>query len=134
MSVLCSIASWAWFSLCTRAVLVSTDNGEIDHRIFIAEIFGETLIDATSMPACMARENYSEISEPLRQNLLREPRAMPVQHRFDKQPVVLRLTPTVSSRPSSRCSIISHWLLCSPYRLTIRRLRLLSVVEWITTR
>lgn len=77
---------------CPSAVLVGTDDGGVDHRIFIVGILGQTLEhslpDAASTPARMARVDHSEISEPLRQITPCDPSAVTIYHRFNKQPVI----------------------------------------------
>ena len=73
-------------------MLVGTNHGGINHRIFGIGIFGESfknpLPNAPLAPAGVARMDHPEVSESLRQITPCDPGAVPISHRFNKQPVI----------------------------------------------
>ncbi len=79
---------------CPSTGLVGADDRGIDPGICVVGIVGQTLEhplpDAALAPTRMASVDDSEISEPVRQISPRNPHAIPIQHRFDKQPMILR--------------------------------------------
>ena len=74
-------------------MLMRPHDGAVDHRIFIVGILRQslenTLPDALAARAHMACVNDAEIAEPLRQSSPGEPRPIAVEHRINKQTIVL---------------------------------------------
>src|SRR5580693_528605 len=76
------------------AVLMSTHDGRIDHRVFVVGVLGQILEDplpdAGLGPAGKARMNRLPVSEALRQVPPRHAGPISVQNRLNKQTIVRR--------------------------------------------
>ena len=76
---------------------MSPDYGGIDQGIFIIRVCGQLLKQRLPHPALapahMARMDHPKIAKALRHVSPGQARAVSVQHRFHKQPVILRRPP-----------------------------------------
>jgi hypothetical protein len=125
--------AWSPVFLSACTVLMSTDDGAIDHRVFVIGIYGQVLENAFPNPALgpSAKPGMHEAPTPksLRQISPRNPCTIAIKHRFNKQTIVFRRDPyrifSTRQQVFDSFPLISSQGIASHHRLAPRQYNIL---------